>query len=130
GRSPNADGGGSYGKDDDAAHRTRARDPVLHRNRRQPCRCWHHRARSAVHGHKGISSSTIARAGPMRLRTEDALPSLRSSGMRGWHRRPRTGAKLRADVRLTAFAKSWRRELVLRSGSTLSGGKPENIWSL
>jgi hypothetical protein len=26
----------------------RARDPVLHRNRHQPCRRWHHRARNAV----------------------------------------------------------------------------------
>jgi hypothetical protein len=49
-----AGGGSSYGKDDNSAHRTRARDPVLHRNRRQPCRCWHHRARNAVYGHQGI----------------------------------------------------------------------------
>jgi hypothetical protein len=30
--------GSSYGTHDAAAHRTRAREPVLHRNRRQPCR--------------------------------------------------------------------------------------------
>ena len=44
---PPDSGESSCGKDDNTAHRTRARDPVLHRNRRQPCRCWHHRARNA-----------------------------------------------------------------------------------
>jgi hypothetical protein len=47
-----------YHEDAAAAHRTRARHPVLHRNWRQPCRCWHHRARNAVHGHQGIRSAS------------------------------------------------------------------------
>jgi hypothetical protein len=38
------------------------------------------------------------------------------------------GYEATREAAMAAFAKSWRRELVLRSGSPF-GGKSENIWS-